>query len=69
VSTYFTKSGLHYVNVNPGDYVKKGQIVGVVTDFHGEVVETILAPATGRVAFMVHDPVANSGETAITVCF
>jgi predicted deacylase len=66
-STYFTKSGLYHTSVKPGDILKQGQVVGNVTDFWGDVVETIHAPATGRVELMIHNPAVNAGEEAITV--
>jgi len=68
-SAYFTKGGLYHTDVKPGDLLTEGQIVGTVTNFWGEVVETIRAPATGRVGLMIHNPVANPGETAISVHF
>jgi len=66
-STYFTKSGLFHTNVKPGDILKQGQVVGTVTDLWGDVVETIYAPATGRVMLMSHNPAVNAGEEAISV--
>lgn len=66
-STYFTQGGLYHTGVRPGDILKEGQVVGTVTNFWGEVIETIRAPATGRVGLMIHNPVANPGDTAITV--
>jgi len=68
-SVYFTKGGLYHTNVKPGELLTEGQVVGTVTDFWGEVIETIQAPATGRVGLMIHNPVANPGDTAISVHF
>ena len=48
-SAYFTKSGLYHTTVKPGDVLKEGQVVGTLTDLYGDVIETIHAPATGRV--------------------
>jgi predicted deacylase len=67
VSSYFTKAGLYHVKVKAGDVVTKGQVVGTVTNFWGEVIETIYAPATGRIGGSIHNPVANPGDTAIGV--
>lgn len=67
VSTHFTKAGLYHTKVKPGDTLQKGEVIGTVTDLWGEVIETIHAPATGRVGLMLHNPVAKPGETAITV--
>ena len=68
-STYFTKGGLYHTNVKPGDLVKEGQIVGTLIDFWGEEIETIRAPATGRVELVVHNPAVKPGDTAIEVDF
>jgi len=66
-SAYFTKGGLYHTNVKPGDLVKEGQIVGTLIDFWGEEIETIRAPATGRVELVVHNPAVKPGDTAIEV--
>jgi len=66
-SAYFTRGGVYHTEVKPGDLLKKGQVIGTVTDFWGEVVETIHAPGTGRIGLMIHNPVVNPGDTAITV--
>jgi predicted deacylase len=66
-SAYFTKGGLYHTDVKPGDLLKKGQVIGTVTNFWNEVIETIHAPETGRIGLMIHNPVVNPGETAVTV--
>jgi hypothetical protein len=68
-STYFTNSGLFHTNVKPGDLLIEGQEVGTVTDFWGEVIETIRAPSTGRVMLRTHNPAVNPGNEAATVYF
>lgn len=68
-SVYFTKGGLYHTDVKPGDFLREGEVVGTVTNFWGEVIETIRAPATGRVGLMIHNPVANPGDAAISVHF
>lgn len=66
---YFTKGGLYHTDVKPGDLLTEGQVIGTVTNFWGEVIETIRAPGTGRVALMIHNPVVNPGDPAISVHF
>lgn len=66
-SVCFTKGGLYHTKVKPGDLITEGEVVGTVTNFWGEVIETIRAPATGRVDLMIHNPVANPGDTAISL--
>jgi predicted deacylase len=68
-SAYFTKSGLYHTNVKPGDLLKEGQVVGTVTDFWGEEIETIRAPATGRVFLHLHNPAVKVGDEAISIVF
>jgi len=64
---YFRHGGLYHTNVRPGDILKEGQVIGTVTDWWGEVVETIYSPGTGRVAQLIHNPVVLPGDTAIEV--
>jgi predicted deacylase len=66
---FFTSQGLFHRDVKPGDFVEEGQMVGTVTNWWGDVVETIRAPATGRIPLMVHNPVAYPGEVAIRVSY
>jgi len=68
-STYFTNGGLFHTDVKAGDLLTEGQVIGTVTDFWGEVVETIRAPATGRVMLMMHNPAVRPGDEAVTVYF
>jgi predicted deacylase len=67
--TYFTKGGLYHTDVKPGDIVNEGQVMGTVIDFWGETIETILAPATGRIMLMIHNPVVKPGDEAIEVFY
>jgi len=66
-SAYFTRAGLYHTSVKPGDLLKEGQVIGTVTDFYGEVIETIRAPATGHVLLNIHNPAVKAGDEAITV--
>ncbi len=68
-SAYFTKAGLFHTEVKQGQMLKEGEFVGTVTNFWGDVIETITAPAAGRVGGTIHNPVANPGDTAISVHF
>ena len=68
-STYFTKTGLYHTKVKPGDLLKEGEVVGTVTDLWGEEIETIRAPATGRVLLHIHNPAVKAGDEAVSVCF
>jgi predicted deacylase len=68
-SAYFTNSGLFHSTVRPGDTLEEGQMVGTVTDFWGEVVETIHSPARGRILWMVHNPAVKVGDEAVTISY
>lgn len=69
VSVHFKVGGLYHSRVTSGGKVMQGEVIGTITDFWGEVVETLHAPVTGRVGLMTHSPVANPGETAMTIYF
>jgi predicted deacylase len=68
-STYFRRPGLFRTTVKPGDLLKEGQVVGTVIDFWGEVIETVRAPATGRVMLTIHNPAVKAGDEAISVYY
>lgn len=67
--TFCTQGGLCEYTYKPGDLLKKGQVMGVIRNFYGDVVETILAPETGRIRIMVHNPVKNPGDAFDRVCY
>lgn len=47
--------GIHYRRVNAGDSVKRGQAIGVITDWFGVPKEKIISPVTGKILFMTED--------------
>ena len=53
--------------MKPGDALKEGQVVGTLTDLYGDLIETIRAPATGRVLLGIHNPAVKAGDEAILV--
>ena len=67
--SYFTKSGIYHTEIKPGDLVTKGQVLGKVTDLWGDVVETIYAPATGRIGSTMHNPIVNAGDSVVGILF
>ena len=42
----------HYRRVNVGDAVKRGQMIGMLTDYFGTPTEKILSPIDGKVLFI-----------------
>jgi hypothetical protein len=59
---YSDSDGLFYPQTHMGYYVKKGEIVGYLTDYLGDVIEPLRAPFTGIVLYIVNTPPANKGE-------
>jgi predicted deacylase len=67
VSVFFDNGGLYYSNVKPGELVEEGQVVGILKNLKGEVIETIRAPVRGYPLLMIHNPVKLPGDPAITL--
>ncbi len=59
--------GLWYPKTNVGDVVRKGQDLGVIKDYWGAVLQTGLAPADGRVLFLVSSLAINKGDPLLAV--
>ncbi|MFL6540959.1 MAG: succinylglutamate desuccinylase/aspartoacylase family protein [Chthoniobacterales bacterium] len=53
---YAGHAGMFYPRIAAGDLVEKGQEVGTIGDLFGEQLETVVAPATGRVLFLTINP-------------
>ena len=47
-----SKRGIYYRRVRVGDMVKRGQMIGLLTDYFGTVIEKFIAPVTGKVLYM-----------------
>jgi predicted deacylase len=50
--------GISYPKMNIGDEVKKGQQIGIVTDWFGELLETVTAPRDAWIVAVVITPAA-----------
>ncbi len=59
--------GLFYSTVKVGDTVAAGQRVGHVANFLGETVQVAIAPAAGRVMFLVTTLAMNAGDPLLAV--
>jgi predicted deacylase len=57
-----SQTGLFYAKVKPGQTVAEGTIIGVLTDFHGNVVEQVRSPFAGIVLYVVATPPVSTGE-------
>jgi predicted deacylase len=58
---------LFQCNIQCGDLINKGQIVGTITDPFGEFKETLKAPSKGYVVGLNNNPVVNAGDAIIHV--
>ena len=59
---YSDGDGLFYPQTKMGYYVKKGEIMGYLTDYLGNEVQELRAPFTGIVLYIINTPPANKGE-------
>lgn len=53
---YAQNAGMFYPAVSAGDAVEAGQEVGTIGSLFGDTLETVIAPATGRVLFLTINP-------------
>ena len=59
---YAKHAGIFYPRIAAGDLIEKGQEVGRVGSLFGDTLETVIAPASGRVLFLTINPsVAENG--------
>lgn len=54
--------GLLYLRVKLGDSVSEGQVLGIIKDLFGNVIETVYAPTSGMLTSHVHNPKVEIGE-------
>jgi uncharacterized protein len=55
-------SGLFYPAVVKGQNVEAGDVIGRITDFHGQTLESISAPFSGEILYIVDTPPITKGE-------
>ncbi len=55
-------TGLFYPAVTRGQTVTKGARIGHVTDFHGAVIENVVAPFDGEILYVIGTPPVTKGE-------
>lgn len=55
-------AGIFHPQVNAGELLHKGQLIGTITDPFGEFIEQIKSPATGYVIGLNNNPVVNAGD-------
>lgn len=59
---YSSSDGLFYPQTKMGYYVNKGEKVGYVTDYLGNVKEELRAPFSGIILYIVYTPPVSKGE-------
>lgn len=59
--------GLFKATVQVGDQVKKGQLVGRVSDYFGQPLVSLIAPVTGTVLMLNHTPAIRTGESSVEI--
>jgi predicted deacylase len=59
---YSEFDGLFYPLTEMGYYARKGEKIGYITDYLGNVAEEFFAPFTGMILYVINTPPANKGE-------
>jgi predicted deacylase len=59
---YSTEDGLFYPLTEMGYFAQKGEKLGYLTDYLGNVIQDLRAPFTGIVLYIISTPPANKGE-------
>ncbi|MDO6389943.1 M14 family metallopeptidase [Pontibacter sp. BT731] len=62
-------AGLFRSLVQEGSYVRKGQVVGTITDPYGEMEVRLNAPAAGYIVGLNNMPVVNQGDALMHIAF
>ncbi|WP_299249535.1 M14 family metallopeptidase [uncultured Aquimarina sp.] len=60
-------TGLFYTKKKAGDFIKKGELVGYITDFFGNTLENIKAPQSGMILYMIGTPPINEDDTIMNI--
>jgi predicted deacylase len=64
---YADMDGLFYPETKMGYYVSKGEIVGTIVDYLGNVKQELKSPFTGIILYIIETPPANKGEPLFEV--
>ncbi|KDN55537.1 M14 family metallopeptidase [Flavobacterium seoulense] len=59
--------GIFYPDKKAGEYVKKGMKLGHVTNYFGEVLQTVYAEDDGLLMLIIATPAINKGETLTVI--
>lgn len=61
------KKGIFYSKLNAGDFVRKGENLGYITDIFGRKLTNITTPNQGIILYKVGTPPINEGETLFCI--
>jgi predicted deacylase len=64
---YSNHDGLFYPLTEMGYHVAKGEKVGFITDYLGEIKEDVRAPFSGIILYIINTPPINKGEPLFEV--
>lgn len=59
--------GIFYPKVQVGSQVKKGELLGYVTDYFGKELQSAYAPFDGIILYIIYTPPINKGEPLVEV--
>lgn len=60
-------SGLWHPRAASGREIKEGEVLGVVKDYTGAIVETVIAPTSGHSIYGLAGPPIRAGESVMTI--
>ncbi|WP_218396846.1 M14 family metallopeptidase [Alteromonas lipotrueae] len=60
-------SGLWFPEITTGQFLKKGDMLGVVKDYFGNTVETVIAPESGFALYGLSGPSVKQGQSIMTI--
>ena len=61
--------GLFYPTVQVGDHVEKGQDLGRVADMFGHTLQSLEAPVSGQILFLVTSLAMNTGDPLMAIAY
>ena len=61
------KKGIFYSKLKEGDFVRKGENLGYITDIFGKKLTNITTPTQGIILYKVSTPPINEGETLFCI--
>ena len=61
------KKGIFYSKLKAGDFVRKGENLGYITDIFGKQLSNITTPTQGIILYKVSTPPINEGETLFCI--